>query len=90
MLKYLSSNPASFKHVNLTIIFKDPNNDKTPGALSSVMALGPRNKLFFSTYNVAKTMLVTLHEETFDEAECIVQQEAAPKLNAPESLHESK
>lgn len=74
LLKYLSSSPATVKNVNLTIGFKDPNNDKTPGALDSVTVLGPRKKVFFSTYNKSGVMLETLHEETYEEAELIVQQ----------------
>ena len=78
LLKYLSSNPASLEHVDLIIGFKDPDNGKTPGALDSVMVIGMRNKVVFNTYNEAKTMLVPLHKETFDEAERIVQQFSKP------------
>ncbi len=75
LLKYLSSNPASINHVDLTIGFKDP---KTPGSLNCVMVIGSRNKVVFSTFNEDHTVLRDLHKETFDEAEKIVQQEKAP------------
>lgn len=84
LLKYLSSVPASARHVNLTIIFKDPNNAKTPGALNSVMLIGLRDNLVFTTYNETMNMLVELHEESFEEAEKIVKQESSlnsTKLN---------
>ena len=75
LLKYLSSNPASLEHVDLIIGFKEADN--IAGTLNSVMVIGTRNKMFFNIHNEAKTGLVTLHEETFDEAERIVQQETA-------------
>lgn len=71
LLKYLSSNPASVKNVDLRIIFKDSLNGKIPGSLSSVSVIGLRNKVFFNTYNQSG-MLVTLHEEEFEEAEKLV------------------
>lgn len=73
LLKYLANSPASLKNVSLTIGFKDPNNGET-GVLDSVMVIGMRNNVVFNTYNETKTMLNTLHKETFDEAEKIITQ----------------
>lgn len=86
--KYLSDIPATVKNIDLTIIFKESNDGKRTEFLHSVMVIGSREKVFFNIDN-SSPRLVTLHEETFDEAERIVQQEAASKLNTPESLHES-
>ena len=77
LLKYLSSNPASVKNVDLTIMF----NGEDPGVLYSVMVIGLRNKVVYNTNNNERTMLINLHRETFDEAERIVQQASSPSLN---------
>ena len=84
LLKYLSSNPAGVKHVELMISFKDT----APGSLSSVMVIGLRNKIFYNTYNEAKNMLVDLHTETFDEAERIVQQASVSSSNVIKSSND--
>lgn len=76
LLKYLSANPASVRNVELTIIFKDPVNGRCPGSLSSVSVIGLRSKVLFNTYSLSE-MLVTLHEEEFDEAEKLVSQDSS-------------
>ena len=80
LLKYLSSNPASLKHVSLTIGFKG-SKQKT-GALDSVMVIGSRNLLTFNIYNQNMTMLVTLKDEKFEEAEKIVGQERSSSCDS--------
>ena len=77
LLKYLSSNPASIKNVDLTIAF----NEGTPGALHSVMVIGSRNKVVYNTNSEDRSKLVNLYEETFDEAEKIVRQEGSNSSN---------
>ena len=78
VLKYLSNPPASLRNVDLTIRFDE--NSQSP--LQSIMIIGSKNLVVYNKYD-EKRRLVDLHRETFDEAERIVEQETASKLNNP-------
>lgn len=71
--KYLANNPASLTNVDLTLVFKD--NAANP--LNSIMVIGSKNLVVYNKYNETRTILLDLHEESFDEAEKIVQQAAS-------------
>ena len=79
--KYLSSIPATVKNVDLTIYFKEVKEGQYPGLLNSVMIIGVRNKVVFSTLDETRKKIVDLHRETFDEAEWIMQQESQSSSN---------
>lgn len=75
--QYLANNPASLTNVDLTLGFKDD----VQNPINAIMITGSRNLVTYNIHNDEYTMLIDLHRETFDEAERIVQQESASKLN---------
>ena len=77
LLKYLVNNLASLTNVDLTLGFKD--NAQNP--LNSIMVIGSKNLVVYNKYNKDRTILLDLHEETFDEAKRIVHQESLSSSN---------
>lgn len=71
--KYLVNNPASLTNVDLTLGF----NDNAQNPLNSIMVIGSKNLVVYNKYNETRTVLLDLHEETFDESERIVRQNSS-------------
>lgn len=63
---HLADDPATIKNISLTIGFTD--EDPSKNRIDSVLILGVKNVVIYSIHNEAKTMLIDLHEESFDEA----------------------
>lgn len=80
LLKFLANNPPSITNVDLTLRF----NDSLSSPLQSVMIIGSKKLVVYNEYNDARTMLLDLHEESFEEAEKIVKLESSSNSTTKE------